>query len=115
MRLGRDLVGPVPELVVPAVPKTWSKRKGTDLAKACRELNCLGPELIGPSQSMVSVVPKKRLVPKNTRNKVNLERKKKKTVFKRQVQFAGTGGAEKEKTPNRVSFWGRIIRNKRKS
>lgn len=79
-----------------------------ELVKVCKELMSLGPDLIGlSSEPMVQDTPKARQLSKNTQTT------RKKPVAKRRVLFES--GKKVEKLFSRISSWGRIIYNRRKS
>lgn len=96
-----------------------TKREEAELAKACKELMRLGPDLVGPPPEPViplAALQKPRPVSKTQRTRVNPQRTRtRKTVPKRRVRFAEVQVEQAEKPISRVSSRGRVIRTRRKS
>ena len=94
-----------------------TKRDEVQLAKVCKELIRLGPDLIDLQiPEPPTPAPALKPVPISQPKKGNTPKRRKPTVQKNRVRFVGIGREKtKENGTSGVSSRGRIIRNRRKS
>ena len=92
------------------------KQKGTEIVKTCKKLMCLGSNLLvsPPFKKIAPAISTPKFTQKTQKNLVTTQRKRKKTIYQRRVQFE-TVLIKKKKGTIQVSSYRRFIRRRWKS